>query len=234
MSHELRTPLGAVIGYSELLAEEVADRALPELLPDIERIHSAGKHLLGLINDVLDLSKIEAGRMEVYLETFEVGVVVRDVAQTVGPLVAAGGNTLLVDCPPEIGTIHSDLVKLRQVLLNLLSNAAKFTERGTVTLTARRADGWLTVAVADTGIGMTTEQQARLFMAFRQADASTARKYGGTGLGLAITKHFAELLGGTVTVISAPGVGTTFTVRLPVQSVVPAAQLALDDQPAAG
>jgi signal transduction histidine kinase/CheY-like chemotaxis protein len=223
MSHELRTPLNAIIGYSEILEEEAEDRALDDLVPDLRKIHGAGRHLLKLINDILDLSKVEAGRMDLYLETFALRGMLDDVVSTIQPLVAQKSNTLVVDCPADIGSIHADLTKLRQSLFNLLSNASKFTESGTVTLRVRseHSDGrkWIKLAVQDSGIGMTPEQVARLFQPFTQADASTTRKYGGTGLGLTITKRFAELMGGTVTVDSAKGTGSTFTLVLPAEVV---------------
>jgi signal transduction histidine kinase len=223
MSHELRTPLNAIIGYSEMLQEEVDDLGEAALLPDLQKINAAGKHLLGLINDILDLSKVEAGKMDLDLQTFSVPDLVRDVAAIVQPLVAKNANTLVVLCPDDVGSMHADLTKVRQALFNLLSNAAKFTERGTITLTVRRdpAD-WLTFAVSDTGIGMTEEQIGRLFEAFSQAEASTRTRYGGTGLGLAISRQFCRLMGGDITVASAPGQGSTFAVRLPVEVREPA------------
>jgi signal transduction histidine kinase len=217
MSHELRTPLNAIIGYSEMLQEEAEDLGEETLIPDLQKVNAAGKHLLGLINDILDLSKIEAGRMDLYLETFEVSQLVRDVAAIVQPLVEKNGNTLVVECPEGVGSMQADLTKIRQTLFNLLSNAAKFTDHGAISLTVEREpDDWLTFAVADTGIGMTDEQLGRLFEAFSQAEASTRSKYGGTGLGLAISKHFCRLMGGDLTVESEYGQGSTFRVRLPV------------------
>jgi PAS domain S-box-containing protein len=220
MSHELRTPLNAIIGYAEMLEEEMADRQLPEAGRDLQRIRGAGRHLLTLINDVLDLSKIEAGKIELAAAPFPVQRVLDDVRSTVEPLVARKANTLAVRCAGDPGTMHSDETRIRQVLFNLLSNAAKFTERGTIVLDVRRRadDGrgdWLEFTVSDTGIGMTPEQVGRLFEAFVQADASIAATYGGTGLGLAISRRLCRLMGGDVTVSSEPGVGTTFTVRLP-------------------
>jgi signal transduction histidine kinase/putative methionine-R-sulfoxide reductase with GAF domain len=216
MSHELRTPLNAIIGYSEMLQEEAEETDANTFLPDLQRINSAGKHLLGLINDILDLSKIEAGRMDLYVESFEVGRLVQDVQAIVQPLVEKNGNTLLVSCPDDIGTMYADQTKVRQALFNLVSNAAKFTDQGTVSLTVKReADDWITFAVSDTGIGMTDEQLGRLFEAFSQAEASTRSQYGGTGLGLAISRHFCRLMGGDLTVSSVHGEGSTFTVRLP-------------------
>ncbi len=232
MSHELRTPLNAIIGYSELLVEEAQDSGDEAMVPDLRKIHTAGKHLLGLINEVLDLSKIEAGKMEVYVEAFDVRALVDGVASTVEPLVAKKGNTLLVEADNP-GTMHSDLTKVRQMLFNLLGNASKFTEQGDIRLLARResgADGreWMVFAVEDTGIGMTPEQQARVFQPFSQADASTTRKYGGTGLGLAITRSFAQMLGGEIALRSTVGIGTTFTLRLPVDCSAGAGALADD------
>jgi signal transduction histidine kinase len=217
MSHELRTPLNAIIGYSEMLQEEAEDTGDEMYLPDLQRINAAGKHLLGLINDILDLSKVEAGRMDLFVESFEVGQMVQDVQAIVQPLMEKNGNALVVDCREDVGAMQADLTKVRQTLLNLLSNAAKFTEHGTISLTVEREPGdWITFAVSDTGIGMTEEQLGRLFEAFSQAEASTRSKYGGTGLGLAISRHFARLMGGDLTVESVYGEGSTFTVRLPV------------------
>jgi signal transduction histidine kinase len=194
-------------------AEEIGEQAF---IPDLQKVNAAGKHLLGLINDILDLSKIEAGRMDLFLETFEVNRLVQDVQAIVQPLMDNNANTLVVACPDAIGTLHADQTKVRQVLFNLLSNAAKFTDQGTVSLAVHREpDDWLTFAVSDTGIGMTEEQLSRLFEAFSQAEASTQRQYGGTGLGLAISRHFCRLMGGDLTVTSTYGQGSTFTVRLP-------------------
>ena len=221
MSHELRTPLNAIIGYSEMLQEEVEELGHQELTGDLEKIHTAGRHLLALINDILDLSKIEAGKMDLHLETFSVRSMIDDVLTTVRPLVARNANTLAVVCPEEPGTMRADLTKVRQMLLNLLSNASKFTQRGTVTLTVRREpteprrEESVVFAISDTGIGMTAQQMTRLFEAFSQAEASTTSKYGGTGLGLAITKRFCEMMGGEVRVDSTPGRGSVFTIRLP-------------------
>jgi PAS domain S-box-containing protein len=223
MSHELRTPLNAIIGYSEMLQEEAQDLGEDDFIPDLEKIQAAGKHLLALINNILDLSKVEAGKMELYLETFDVPTVVQDVVSTVQPLVQKNGNTLAVRCAEDVGTMRADVTKLRQALFNLLSNAAKFTEQGTIRLEVEREAGangtCLVFRVADTGIGMAPEQLGRLFQAFAQADASTTRKYGGTGLGLVITRRFCQMMGGDVSVESEPGVGTTFTIRVPEQVV---------------
>jgi PAS domain S-box-containing protein len=222
MSHELRTPLNAIIGYSEILKETAEDTDQDEMIPDLEKIRGAGKHLLALINDILDISKIEAGRMELYLESFAVADLVQEVVTTAMPLLQKNHNELRLELAPAVGIIHTDMTKLRQVLLNLLSNAAKFTERGTITLTGERhregEQDWLVLRVHDTGIGMTPEQVDKLFQAFSQADSSTTRKYGGTGLGLAISQQFCQLMGGEITVESTSGVGTVFTVRLPIVS----------------
>jgi signal transduction histidine kinase/CheY-like chemotaxis protein len=225
MSHELRTPLNAIIGYSEMLQEEAQDAGNEEAIPDLGKIHGAGKHLLALINDILDLSKIEAGKMELFLETFEVAALVDEVRSTIHPLIEKNGNVLEVDCPPDVGGMHADVTRVRQILLNLLSNASKFTEGGTVRLEARReempAGDSLVFRVSDTGIGMTPEQIGKLFQAFSQADASTSRKYGGTGLGLVISRRFAQMMGGEVSVESAYRKGSTFTVRLPARVTRP-------------
>jgi signal transduction histidine kinase/CheY-like chemotaxis protein len=215
MSHELRTPLNAIIGYSEMLYENAQDEGQEEFLPDLAKIRDAGRHLLSLINDILDLSKIEAGKMELYLEEVDLAGLVEEVRAIVEPLAAANGNRLDIVCPVDLGTLHTDRTKLKQSLLNLLSNAGKFTHQGRIGLEVRPAGGEISFAIGDTGIGMTEEQQSRLFQAFSQADASTTRRYGGTGLGLAITKHFCEMLGGRITVESALGQGSTFTVTLP-------------------
>ncbi len=219
MSHELRTPLNAIIGYSEMLEEEVAEIDHAELAPDLQKIRSAGRHLLALINDILDLSKIEAGKSELYLEEFDVAGMVQDVAMTIRPLVEKNGNVLRIE-HGSVGRMRADLTKVRQMLLNLLSNACKFTEHGTVTLAVTRVGSGsgeeIMFAVRDSGIGMTPAQLDRLFEAFSQAEASTSKKYGGTGLGLAITRRFAQLMGGDVTVASETGRGSTFTIRLPL------------------
>ena len=222
MSHELRTPLNAIIGYSEMLQEDLRERGAADLVPDMAKIHGAGKHLLRLINDILDVSKIEAGKMDLLPEVFDVATVVRDVAATIGPLAQARGNTLEVRCAQSIGFMNADLTRVRQVLLNLLSNAAKFTEGGRISLEVDRMamneEAWMRFRVRDTGIGMTPEQLARLFKAFTQADVSTTRKYGGTGLGLVISRQLCQMMGGEVTVDSAPGTGSTFTVLLPTNT----------------
>ena len=218
MSHELRTPLNAVIGYAEMLLEEADERGLQSSIDELRKVQFAGKHLLGLIADILDLSKIEAGRMDIHLETFDVADMVETVMGTVRPLLARNGNRIDVQCSPAIGFIHADLTKIRQILLNLLSNAAKFTRKGSLALIVSRSHvggGRVQFTVTDTGIGMTEAQISQLFQAFSQGDTSTARRFGGTGLGLAITKAFVDMLGGTVEVQSKPGAGSQFTVRLP-------------------
>ncbi|HEY0968439.1 MAG TPA: response regulator [Opitutaceae bacterium] len=223
MSHELRTPMNAIIGYSEILMEDADDRGDASATSDLKKILSAARHLLGLINDVLDLSKIEAGKMDLYLESFDIWTLVHEVGSTVEPLFEKNENRLRIDCPEHIGPIHADATKLRQVLLNLLSNASKFTDHGEVVLRARREmiDGAekIVLAVSDSGIGMTPEQMGRLFETFSQADSSTSAKYGGTGLGLAISRQFANMMGGDITVASEPGKGSTFTVTLPARVV---------------
>jgi signal transduction histidine kinase/CheY-like chemotaxis protein len=221
MSHELRTPLNAIIGYSDLLIEEAEELEAQDLVPDLDKIRSSGKHLLGLINDVLDLSKIEAGKMEMSLETFEVREVVSAVAAMVRPLVEKNGNVFEMSVGAEVGTMHADLTRVRQILLNLLGNASKFTSKGTISLAVTQEEAkdreWVVFAVRDTGIGMTPEQLARLFQPFTQADPSTTRKYGGTGLGLSISQRLSRLMNGTISVVSEPGMGSIFTVRLPVE-----------------
>ena len=219
MSHELRTPLTAIIGFSEMLVQDVEAEGHKEWVEDLRRVHDSGRYLLELINDILDISKIEAGKMEVHVETFDVGVLVRDLKGVLRPLVERKKNQLVIECPDNLGTLQADRIKVRQCLLNLLSNASKFTEQGTITLAASRQarDGqdWLVFRISDTGIGMTAEQQAKLFRAFSQADDSTSRKYGGTGLGLALTRKFCQMMGGDVTVTSKPGEGSVFTIELP-------------------
>jgi PAS domain S-box-containing protein len=221
MSHELRTPLSAVIGYSEMLAEELQDLGQESLLTDIGKIESNARHLLSLINDVLDISKIEANRMEVFAEDFDVEAALREAASTVGSLLDKNRNQLVVKIEGELGAMHSDPTKLKQALLNLLSNAAKFCENGTITLSGQRltrdGEDWLRLSVSDTGIGMNPEQLAKLFERFTQADPSTTRRFGGTGLGLAITRAFSRMMGGDIEVESAEGEGTTFALLLPAR-----------------
>ena len=257
MSHELRTPLNAIIGYSEMLQEEAEDLGQAELTPDLQKINAAGKHLLGLINDILDLSKIEAGKMTLFLEHFDLQTLVHETVNTLQPLIAKNRNHLEIHCAPDLGRIRADVTKVRQALFNLLSNASKFTEKGTITLTVRRENASrgagelaslgsrgdaplpprpsaplqldaIIFEVKDTGIGMTPEQLGKLFQAFSQADSSTSRKYGGTGLGLALTKRFCQLMGGDVTVASDYGHGTTFTIRLPAEVPDPLVKPALN------
>ncbi len=230
MSHELRTPLNAIILYSELLQEEAADQGEARSIRDLQKIQSAGTHLLHLINGILDLSKIEAGKMALLLEPFEVKSMVDGLLDTVHPLVQKNGNTLTIRCADDIGMMNGDLMKTRQILLNLLSNASKFTREGTITLDARavRAGGRPSVefSVADTGVGMNPEQCAKIFDAFTQADVTTTRKYGGTGLGLAIVSRFCELMGGDISVESQPGAGSRFVVHLPLDMTDVGAELA--------
>jgi signal transduction histidine kinase len=215
MSHELRTPLNAVIGYSEMLEEE-ARASQDRFVPDLRKIQGAARHLLELINELLDLSKMEAGKMELEAEEFDLDALLHEVAGTVEPLLRKNGNTLEVRCPAVLGRVRTDPGRLRQVLLNLLGNAAKFTQQGQVRLEAERDGGReLMVRVVDTGIGISEEQAQRLFQPFTQADPAIHRKYGGTGLGLAICRHLCRLMGGDITLHSEPGRGSTFTVRLP-------------------
>jgi len=215
MSHELRTPLNAIIGYSGILEDEFTDQGQTSYLADLQKIQSAAKHQLEVINEILDLSKIEAGKMELDLEMFALAGLVQEVVDTVQPLLHQKNNRLEVQRPPDLGAMRSDQTKLRQVLFNLLSNACKFTENGVITLTITPEANEVSWQIADTGMGMTPEQVARLFQPFQQADASIARHYGGTGLGLTITRHFCRMLGGDISVTSAPGRGTTFQCRLP-------------------
>jgi signal transduction histidine kinase/CheY-like chemotaxis protein len=255
MSHELRTPLNAIIGYSEMLEEEAADLGADTITGDLRKIHTSGKHLLSLINDVLDLSKIEAGKMDLHLESFDIAGLVDEVIVTTAPLIERRGNMLVFEQDEQVGNMYADMTKVRQSLVNLLSNAAKFTEKGTITLRVRRTElarraisgdsaaaggdadavfmgqrpsliapdetsvvrrtAFITFEVADTGIGMSAEQMARLFQAFNQADSSTTRKYGGTGLGLAISRHFCRMMGGDIAVTSVVGSGSSFTITLP-------------------
>jgi signal transduction histidine kinase len=231
MSHELRTPLNAIIGVSEMLREDA--EALKQDTEPLDRVLGAGRHLLALINDILDLSKIEAGRMELHLDTFPLGPLIQDVAKTIEPMATRNGNRIVIECPADLGTMHADQTRFRQTLLNLASNANKFTEKGTVTITAQpqRLDGrdGINIAVTDTGIGMTPEQMGKLFQEFSQASSRTASKYGGTGLGLVISRRFCQMMGGNITVESELGRGSTFTIRLPrivdaPKEVVPANQ----------
>ncbi|MEH1939351.1 MAG: ATP-binding protein [Nostoc sp.] len=226
VSHELRTPLNAVIGLSQLLKDDATDLGLTgDFITDLETINSAGKHLLHLINEILDLSKIEAGKMTLYPETFEIATLIHNVVLTVKPAIEKNANVLEVDFDEQLGTMYADQTRMRQVLLNLLSNASKFTTNGKVTLTVNREKdefrpeaplGLITFTVSDTGIGMSQRQQQQLFQPFTQGDTSTTKKYGGTGLGLAISRHFCQMMGGEILVKSQPGVGSTFSIRLPM------------------
>ena len=221
MSHELRTPLTAIIGFSEMLLAEARDEGRNEAADDLQRIMDSARHLLNLINEILDLSKIEAQKMELHLERFEVATVIREVTNTITPLVKKKANKLVITTAPNLGSMFADIVKIRQNLLNLLSNANKFTDRGEVRLTVdrvtREGGDFLRFVVADTGIGMSPEQLGRLFQAFQQADSSTSRKYGGTGLGLVISKKFSEMMGGRVWAESEEGKGSTFTLEIPAE-----------------
>lgn len=246
MSHELRTPLNAILGYSEILTEESEVLGLDEFLPDLEKIQTAGKHLLSLINDILDLSKIEAGKMRLYWEKFDIITLIDEIAATVKPLINKNNNVFQIECDSNINIMYSDMTKVRQVLLNLLSNAAKFTHQGKITLKAwvipgkqdenesvenhfsplalacplphtQKSEDWICFEVKDTGIGMSENEQHRLFEAFTQGDTSATRKYGGTGLGLTISRHFCQMMGGEILVESELEKGSTFTVRLPLQ-----------------
>ncbi len=226
MSHELRTPMNAIIGYSEMLMEDAEDDGNEEALSDLKKIHSAGNHLLALINDVLDISKIEAGRMDLYLEEFDVPAMVNEVANTVEALVRKNDNTLSVEVDPALGVMQADVTKVRQSLFNLLSNAAKFTHEGEIRLSVRGepvndAPG-IHLTVADTGIGIPPEKVEHVFEEFSQADETTTRDYGGTGLGLPISRRFCRMMGGDITLESRMGEGSTFTIYLPLRVEAPA------------
>lgn len=238
MSHELRTPLNAIIGYSELLQDEMADAGHPDLVEDLQRILTSGRHLLSLINDILDFSKIEAGKVTVFREEFPVTQLLTEVDITIQPLLEDKQNQLNIHISESASglILATDMTKLRQILLNLLSNAAKFTTQGTITMTVDLADGptdeaslspeeraapWIVFAVQDTGIGMTETQLTHIFNPFEQADRSTNRRFGGTGLGLTINRHFCTMMGGTLEVDSQFGIGSTFTVRLPARLPAP-------------
>jgi signal transduction histidine kinase len=219
MSHELRTPLNSIVGYSEMLAEDAAGKHDGQLASDLEKIRAAGTHLRAIVNDILDLSKIEAGKMNLYLEDFDVGLVVREASQTLHPQLGGGAVTLACTCPPDIGSMHADMTKVRQVVLNILSNAVKFTKEGSVALVACRSReedrDWIRFIVRDTGIGMTPQQVANVFETFTQADASTSRMFGGTGLGLAISRSLCRLMGGDISVKSDIGKGSEFVIMIP-------------------
>ena len=224
MSHELRTPLNAIIGYSEILQEDAVDSDQEQLVPDLKKIEGAGRHLLGLINDILDLSKVEAGKMDVFIEEIDISSLLDEVKSIIAPLVAKNGNKLELRLADHIGSMRTDRTKVKQCLLNVLSNASKFTQDGKLTVGVERLGtdrSIVQITISDTGIGMSEEQLGRLFQAFSQADASTTKKFGGTGLGLAITRHFCRLLGGDVTVASQVGEGSTFTIVLPDQALQP-------------
>jgi adenylate cyclase len=225
MSHELRTPLNAIIGLAEMLEEDLAKADDPSLVEPLARIHRAGRHLLSVINDILDLSKIEAGRVELEIGNIDIPNLIVEVAATVRLLADQRGNQIVLDVPEGAGRMTGDAIRVRQSLLNLVANAVKFTEKGVVTIRTSRltsgGDEWIEIAVEDTGIGMTPEQMGRLFGDFVQADAGTTRKYGGTGLGLAISRRLCRLMGGDIEVVSAPNVGSTFTMRLPAKAVSP-------------
>ena len=216
MSHELRTPLNAIIGYTEMLQETAEDFEQDDFIPDLQKIQSAGKHLLGLINDVLDLSKIEAGKIELCLKTFELNTVLNEVVATIKPSAENGANTLTIAFDDQLGNLHTDIAKLRQMLLNLMSNAVKFTTNGQIRLEVKCDNELVIFRVIDNGIGMTVEQQQNLFEYFTQGDSSRTRRYGGAGLGLAITQKFAQMLGGTLWVESEFGHGSTFVLSIPV------------------
>jgi signal transduction histidine kinase len=221
MSHELRTPLNAIIGYSQLLRDDMkADGSEQAHLSDLEKIEQAGRHLLTLINDILDLSKIEMGKTDLYIEELKLSSLIDTVVDTIRPLVEKSNNQLHVDCPQNLYSFKTDPIKLKQILLNLLSNSAKFTEKGEIDLSVKshRVDGseWIRFTVKDTGIGIDQTTKDKLFSSFFQADNSTRRKYGGTGLGLTISRHFANMLGGEINVKSETGKGTVFVVDLPM------------------
>jgi hypothetical protein len=223
MSHELRTPLNAIIGYSEMLHEEATEQGYHEIATDLGRIRSAGGHLLTLLNDILDLSKIEAERLELHPEPCDLAALIDEIVHTIRPVAEQNGNRLDVSCAPDLGIIHTDPTRLYQIVLNLLSNACKFTHQGHITLSARRTaaapheapGSWIEIEVRDTGIGISAAQMTRLFEPFAQGDASTTRQYGGTGLGLAISRHLCRMLGGDIAATSVLHEGSTFTVRLP-------------------
>ncbi len=231
MSHELRTPLNAIIGYSEILQEDAADSGQPQFVPDLKKIEGAGRHLLGLINDILDLSKVEAGKMDVFIEEIDLASLLSEVNAIIAPLAAKNGNALAIQSSEAIGSIRSDRTKLKQCLLNVLSNASKFTHDGSLAVTVERFErSMIRMTISDTGIGMNEEQLGRLFQAFSQADASTTKQFGGTGLGLAITRHFCRLLGGDISATSTPGKGSTFTIVIRDQTVPQVSEPARGDE----
>jgi signal transduction histidine kinase/ActR/RegA family two-component response regulator len=230
MSHELRTPLNAIIGYSEMLEEEMQDSGKITNVQDLRKIQSSGKHLLSLINDVLDLSKIEAGKMGLNLETFDIAAMIEEMVTTLKPAIEKNANTFELRMPEDAGAMHADVTKVRQILLNLLSNACKFTDHGTISLEVDRStmagQDWIRFRISDTGIGITGKQRDNLFQEFTQADVSIARKYGGTGLGLAISHRFVQLMKGRIALESLPGQGSTFTVQLPAEAAIEQAESA--------
>ncbi|TMJ41585.1 MAG: histidine kinase, partial [Alphaproteobacteria bacterium] len=237
MSHELRTPLNAIIGLTEMMVTNAARFGTEKALEPLNRVHRAGTHLLGLINQVLDLSKIEAGKLELNPSLVNLAPLIDEVAGTARQLAEQNKNRLVIEAPENLGALTVDPMRLRQILLNLVSNACKFTKQGEVKLQARKiADGrdWIEFAVADTGIGMTGEQQAKLFEEFAQAESSTAQRYGGTGLGLAITRKLARMMGGDVTVQSEAGKGSIFSVRLPGSGAVGAGSTTEEARPQGG
>ena len=233
ISHELRTPMNAILGYSEMLMEEAEDTGQDEFIPDLKKINQAGAHLLSLINDVLDLSKIESGRMETLTERMSVDVLIDEVASTAQALMQSNNNHFKIERGEQLGDVYLDVTKLRQAMLNLLSNAAKFTHEGHVSLRVERSNiddtDWLTFAVQDTGIGIAADKLEQVFEEFSQADNSTTRDYGGTGLGLTISRRFCKMMGGDLSVTSQPGIGSTFTVRLP--AVLPGARVPVEVPP---
>jgi signal transduction histidine kinase/DNA-binding response OmpR family regulator len=235
MSHELRTPLNAIIGYSELLEDEARELGYRDLIPSLQKVHTAGRHLLALINDVLDFSKMEAGKMELHPETFDLPMLVTEVVTTIGPVVEKNANTLEIRCAPDAGTMRADPTKVRQIIFNLLGNASKFTNKGKITLEVTRqvlrGFEWVRFTVSDTGIGMSPEETQKLFQSFSQAEATTSRRFGGTGLGLAISRKLCQLMGGDINVESEKGKGTTFIVRLPAWASEVAAPVTIQPAP---
>ena len=228
MSHELRTPMNAIIGYSEMLLEDAEEEGLDEFQSDLDKIRSSGKHLLGLINEILDLSKIEAGKMEIFLESFDINELIKEVEATIHPLAENKSNKLIIDCPDNAGFMEADETRVRQMLHNLLSNACKFTEKGTVTLrvtrTTQEGEDWIIFDIIDTGMGIPKDYLKNIFLEFSQVDNSSTRKFGGTGLGLAISRRFCLMMGGDITVKSVEGAGSTFSIEMPVK-VTPKATL---------
>jgi signal transduction histidine kinase len=219
MSHELRTPMNAIIGYTEILQEDAREQSVEQFIPDLQKIHGASYHLLDLINNLFDMSRIESSQMELYIETFDIAPMVQDITASISPLLEKQANILRVECDSALGTMTSDLTKMRQNLLNLLNNANKFSKQSTIVLTVSRMVeedvDWIIFRVSDQGIGMSPDQIQRLFQAFMQVDSSPTRRFGGTGLGLAITKQFCQLMGGDIFIESQLGIGSKFIMRLP-------------------